>query len=79
VAPRHLRRDPAPGRHADVEDDRRGQQGPEAPIFELADYGVVAICSRSCPRPPTRSASASKRCHPPFGPALCAGAVRRQA
>ena len=25
---RHLRRHPAPGRHADVEDDRRGQQGP---------------------------------------------------
>ena len=24
---RHLRRDPAPGRHADLEDDRRGQQG----------------------------------------------------
>ena len=23
----HLRRDPAPGRHADLEDDRRGQQG----------------------------------------------------
>ena len=25
---RHLRRDPAPGRHADLEDDRRDQQGP---------------------------------------------------
>ena len=25
---RHLRRDPAPGRHADLEDDRRHQQGP---------------------------------------------------
>ncbi len=25
---RHLRRDPAPRRHADLEDDRRGQQGP---------------------------------------------------
>ena len=28
---RHLRRDPAPGRHADLEDHRRGQQGRRGP------------------------------------------------
>ena len=28
---RHLRRHPAPGRHADLEDDRRDQQGPRGP------------------------------------------------
>src|ERR1700750_2001752 len=30
---RHLRRDPAPGRHADLQDDHRGEQGPRGAHF----------------------------------------------
>jgi len=33
----HLRRDPAQGRHAELECDRRDQQDPNAPIFEFSD------------------------------------------
>jgi electron transfer flavoprotein alpha subunit len=38
---RYLRRDPAPGRHEGLQGDRRHQQGREAPIFSVADYGLV--------------------------------------
>ena len=33
--------DPAPGRDADGEDHRGREQGPDAPIFDIADFGVV--------------------------------------
>ena len=49
--PRHLRRDPARGRHEGREDDRRGQQGPRG--ADLRDRRLRhrwATCSRSSPR-----------------------------
>ena len=70
VALRHLRRDPAPGRHADLEDDRRGQQGRRG-----ADLRAGRLrrrrrpVHRSCRRPPRRSASASRPTA--AGPAAC--------
>jgi hypothetical protein len=42
IAARHLGRDPAPGRHEGQQGHRRHQQGPEAPIFSVADYGLEA-------------------------------------
>ena len=39
---RHLRRHPAPGRHEGLEDaSSRSTRTPNAPIFEVADYGIV--------------------------------------
>ena len=43
---RHLRRHPAPGRHADLEDDRRGQQGPRG-----ADLRAGRLRRRRRPAP----------------------------
>ena len=39
---RYLWRDPAPRRHEGLEGHRRDQQDEEAPIFSVADYGLVA-------------------------------------
>ena len=47
---RHLRRDPAHGRDAGLRHDHRGQQGRHAPIFELADLGVVGDVQEVLPR-----------------------------
>ena len=47
---RHLRRDPAPGRHADLEDHRRGQQGRGgADLRARRLRRRRATCTRCCP------------------------------
>ena len=60
---RHLRRDPAPGRHADVQDDRRHQQGPRG-----ADLRARRLRRRRRPAPgrarPHRAGHASARADP---------------
>ena len=70
---RHLRRDPAPGRHADLEDDRRDQQGPRGADLRARRLRrrrrPVHRSSRSSPR---RSRSA--RADPAHGGAQLAGA-----
>ena len=43
-------RDPAQGRHAGLERDRRDQQGPNAPIFEYSDLGVVGDLHQVVPK-----------------------------
>ena len=57
---RHLRRDPAPGRHADLQDDHRRQQGRRRPRSSSWPTSAwSATCSRWSRSSSRRSASAS--------------------
>ena len=48
--PRHLRRHPAHGRHEGLRQHHRHQQGREAPIFGVADLGVVGDVHKVVPK-----------------------------